>query len=195
MKTIVAIYASPRRQGNTAALLDRAVAGARDAGAEVISFVLRDLTISPCLEIYACKSTGRCAIKDDFHQVFDAMTAADGLMVASPVFFYSVSAHLKALIDRFQSAWVKKHWIDGQTMQMGPFEKRALFICVGATQGKRLFDGILLTMRYFLATIDTSVWRSLLYRGLDEAADIQAHPEWLDEAYRAGRDVVETGPR
>ena len=66
MPNLVALYGSPRRTGNSAALLKQAVRGAREAGAAVEEFVLRDLKMSPCLEIYACKQTGECAIKDDF---------------------------------------------------------------------------------------------------------------------------------
>ncbi len=68
MIKIVAVYGSPRRKGNTSLLLKRAVQGAREAGATVEEIVLRDLKISPCLEIYGCKETGRCVIEDDFHQ-------------------------------------------------------------------------------------------------------------------------------
>ena len=65
MKRVVAIYGSPRRKGNTALLLQEAVRGAREEGAEVEEVVLRDLKMSPCLEIYGCKNSGRCAIQDD----------------------------------------------------------------------------------------------------------------------------------
>ncbi len=73
---IVAVYGSPSRRGNTAALLERAVRGARDAGAQVEEFVLRDLKMSPCLEIYGCKRDGTCVIKDDFHRVKDRILEA-----------------------------------------------------------------------------------------------------------------------
>ncbi|NJL59644.1 MAG: flavodoxin family protein, partial [Desulfobacteraceae bacterium] len=91
MSIITAIYGSPRRKGNTATLLKRAVEGAKDAGADVREFVLRDLKLSPCLEIYGCLKQGECAIKDDFQTVRDQILASDGLMLTSPIFFYAVS--------------------------------------------------------------------------------------------------------
>ena len=191
MTRLVAIYGSPRRKGNTAALLARAVAGARDAGAEVEEFVLRDLKISPCLEIYKCKTDdGRCAIRDDFDTVRDAMLAADGLMIASPIFFYTVSAHTKALMDRCQSLWVKKYWIDGTSFRDWEARRLGLFISVGATRGKKLFEGALLTMKYFMDTLDMKLWRSLLYRELDLAGEVEKHPDYLAEAGQTGRDFV-----
>ena len=110
---ILAIYGSPRRKGNTAQLLKKAVQGARDEGAEVTEILLRDMKISPCLEIYGCRGTGRCVIKDDFQQIYDHILNCDGVMLASPVFFYAVSSQVKMLMDRCQSFWVKKYWIDG----------------------------------------------------------------------------------
>lgn len=192
MPNIIAIYGSPRRKGNTATLLKQAVAGAADAGAQVKEYVLRDLKISPCLEIYGCLKTGRCVIKDDFLEVSDSILASHGLILASPIFFYTVSAHTKMFMDRCQSLWVKKYWIEKvQPGQQKP-KRKGLFISVGATKGKRLFEGTLLTLKYFFDVLDMELWRSLLYRGLDFEGDIQKHPEYLQEAYQAGKALVET---
>jgi len=188
---IVAIYGSPRRKGNTATLLSRAVQGARDSDARVEEIVLRDLKISPCLEIYACKKDGRCAIKDDFHPVVDQILSAKGLMLASPIFFYTVSAHTKILMDRCQSLWVKKYWIDKVPFGQWEPQRKGFFISVGATKGKKLFDGTLLTVKYFFDVLDTELFRSLLYRGLDFEGDVSKHPEYLEEAYMAGKSFAE----
>lgn len=186
MGDIIAIYGSPRKNGNTAALLKAAVAGAREAGAQVEEVYLRDLKISPCLEIYGCKKDGKCVIADDFHAVRDRMLAAAGLMLASPVFFYTVSAQTKILMDRCQSLWVKKHWLENAPQRRDP-KRKGMFVCAGATHGKKLFDGILLTVRYFFEVLDMSLEKSLLYRGLDFEGDALSHPEYLDEAREAGK--------
>jgi multimeric flavodoxin WrbA len=183
---IVAIYGSPRRKGNTAALLKKAVSGARDSGAQVEEIVLRDLKISPCLEIYGCAQSGQCAIKDDFQKVRDKILDSQGLMLASPVFFYSVSSHTKILMDRFQSLWVKKNWVEKTTQNQQRIKRRGLLISVGATRGKRLFDGILLSVRYFFDVLDMELWKALLYRNLDFQDDVLKHPEYLEEAYKTG---------
>jgi len=184
---ILAIYGSPRRNGNTATLLRQAVTGARDAGVLVEEVVLRDLKISPCLEIYGCKKGGRCALQDDFQPLKDRLLSVDGIMISSPVFFYAVSAHLKILMDRCQSLWVKKHWIEGSRAGVSRTPRKALFICAGATRGRRLFEGVLLSMRYFLEVLDATLWKSLLYRGIDLEGEVLDHPEHLQEAYEAGR--------
>ena len=191
MIRIVAIYGSPRRKGNTALLLDKAVQGAREEGAEVEEVILRDLKMSPCLEIYGCKKTGRCVIEDDFQRVQDQIQVSKGVMLASPIFFYSVSAHTKMLIDRCQSLWVKKYWIDKVAYGQWEAKRKGLFISVGATRGKKLFDGPLLTIKYFFDVFDMELWKALLYRGLDFEGDVLKHPEFLEEAYKAGKRICQ----
>ena len=187
---VVAIFGSPRRQGNTATLLREAIRAARESGAVVEEIVLRDQKISPCLEIYGCKEAGECAIKDDFQKVRDLILDAQGLILASPIFFYSVSAHTKILMDRFQSLWVKKYWIDKTPKNQKNIQRKGLFIAVGATKGKKLFDGTLLSMRYFFDILDMELWKALLYRQLDFEGDVLRHPEYLQEAYETGKAFV-----
>jgi len=186
---ILALYGAPRRKGNTASLLRKAVEGARQEGADVEEIVLRDLKMSPCLEIYGCKKTGRCVMQDDFQAVYDKLLECDGLMLASPIFFYTVSAHTKILMDRCQSIWVKKYWLEKTPFGKRNLPKKGLFISVGATKGKKLFDGALLTVRYFFDPLDMELWKALLYRGLEYEGDVQKFPEYLEEAQVAGRDL------
>ncbi len=191
MYNIAAVYGSPRRQGNTATLMKRAVDGATDAGAVVDEIILRDYNISPCLEIYGCKKEGECVIKDDFQAVRDRVLACRGVMIATPIFFYTVSAHLKMFMDRCQSLWIKKYWIDQTPFNQWTPVRKGLLISVGATKGKKLFDGMLLTMKYFFDVFDMKMWDTLLIRGLDLAGDVLAHPEYMDEAYQKGRAFAE----
>ena len=191
MVKILAIYGSPRRKGNTSLLLKKAVQGALEAGAEVEEIILRDLNMSPCLEIYGCKKTGRCVIQDDFQKVYDQLLACHGLMLASPIFYYTVSAHTKILMDRCQSFWAKKYWVEKTPIEKRKATRKGLFISVGATKGKKLFDGTLLSIRYFFDVLDTELWRSLLYRSLDLERDVLGHPEYLLEAHRSGKELVQ----
>ena len=189
---ILGIYGSPRRGGNTALLLDEALRGAQEEGAETEKLVLRDLKISPCLEIYACKKDGRCVIKDDFLWISDKLAGADRIILGSPVMFYNVSAHAKILIDRCQAFWVKKHDLKEPINPEKP-DRRGYGICVGATQGRRLFEGMLLTIRYFFDALDVSFDRKqdvLLIRGVDEKGEVLEHPEMLKQAYELGRHAV-----
>jgi hypothetical protein len=101
-----------------------------------------------------------------------------------------VSAHVKMLTDRCQSLWVKKYWVEGVQPGQRPFQRKGLVIAVGATKGKRLFDGMLLTMKYFFDVLDMQLWDSLLFRGLDFEGDVLKYPEYLQQAYDRGRDFA-----
>jgi multimeric flavodoxin WrbA len=110
-------------------------------------------------------------------------------MLASPIFYYAVSAHTKILMDRFHSLWVKRAW--AEPPQSPPAERRkGLFISTGATRGRRLFEGTLLSVRYFFDTLDMDLWRALLYRGLEGETDVLGHPDYLAEAETAGSDLA-----
>ncbi len=191
MTMILAVYGSPRRKGNTSLLLDKAIQGTVEAGASVEEVRLRDLKMSPCLELYGCRQTGRCVIRDDFQKVYDQLLNCQGLVLASPIFFYTVSAYTKILMDRCQSLWVKKYWIEKTPFGARDLTRKGLFISVGATKGKKLFEGALLSIRYFFDVLDMELWRSLLYRGLDFEGDVLKHPEYLEEAYAAGRELTQ----
>lgn len=185
---VLAILGSPRRGGNTEILLDEAIRGAHDHGAACEKVVLRDLKIRPCLEIYQCAKAGVCAIQDDMQALFGKITEAQRLIIASPIFFYSVSALTKAMIDRCQSLWVKKYVLN---VPISPIpDRRGAFISVAATRGKKLFDGVRLTMRYFFDAIDVVYSDELLVRGADEKGAIRERPEALEEAYALGVRLV-----
>ena len=115
---------------------------------------------------------------------------SQGIMLASPVFFYAVSAHTKILMDRCQSLWVKKYWIDKVPFGKWEPKRKGLFISAGATKGKKLFDGLLLSVNYFFDILDMTLWKTLLYRGLDSEGDVLKCPESLDEAYETGLEFA-----
>jgi multimeric flavodoxin WrbA len=190
MVEIIAIYGSPRRDGNSAALLKQAVEGARQAGANVEEVFLRDYKISPCLEIYNCIKTGECAIRDDFPEILAKLEASQGIMLASPIFFYTVSAHTKIFMDRCQSLWVRKYWIENQVFGEAPEIRKGLFISVGATGGKKLFDGAILTVKYFFDVLSAGLWKSVLCRDVDRKGEIDRREDYLAEAFEAGRDLA-----
>jgi multimeric flavodoxin WrbA len=185
---VLGIMGSPRRQSNTEILLDKALEGAREAGAEVEKVLVSKLKISPCLEIYACRKDGDCAIKDDMQLLYKKLLEADHIIFASPIFFYGVTSQAKALVDRCQALWVRKHVLD-----MGKEDKRVrrgVFISVGATRGTKLFDGAVLTVKYFFDAIGVKYSGDLLVRGVDNKGQIGEHPAALEDAFRLGQELV-----
>jgi hypothetical protein len=85
---------------------------------------------------------------------------------------------------------VKKYWIDKVPFGHWEPKRKGLFISVGATKGKKLFEGVLLTVKYFFDVLDMELFRSLLYRRLEFEDDVLKHPEYLEEAYEAGKALA-----
>jgi multimeric flavodoxin WrbA len=184
---VLGIMGSPRRQSNTDILLDKALEGAKELGAEVEKVMVSKLKISPCLEIYACLKDGNCAIKDDMQLLYKKLVEADHIVFASPIFFYGITSQAKAIIDRCQALWVRKHILGmGEDKRM----RRGLFISVGATRGERLFDGAVLTVKYFFDAVDVKYSGDLLVRGIDDKAQIEERPTALQDAFRLGQELV-----
>jgi multimeric flavodoxin WrbA len=99
---LVAVLGSPHgMKGNTGKVLDALVAAAKGRGAEVALFSLADLDVQPCRACDTCHKTGKCPTRDDFPAIRDAMLAADGVVLASPNYIFSVSAQMKCLFDRW----------------------------------------------------------------------------------------------
>ena len=185
---VLGILGSPRREGNTEILLDEALRGASDHGGLCEKVVLRDLKITPCLEIYKCAEDGVCAIQDEMQELFPKIIQAERLILASPIFFYSVPALAKAMIDRCQSLWAKKYILK---LPVSPIaDRKGVFISVAATRGKKLFDGVRLTVKYFFDAIDVAYSDELFVRGADEKGEVRDQPEALKAAYELGRRLV-----
>ena len=185
---VLGIYGSPRKGGNTDLLLKELLRGCKDAGAEVEEVFLRDLKISPCLEIYACKKDGQCPIPDDMKPLYEKLVQADVLAVASPIFFYAVSAHTKAFIDRCQALYARKYILK-QPIAPGKPYRKGVFLAVGGSRGSKIFDGPLLTMKYFFDSLDMTFHKSLLFKEVDAKGEILEHPTALAEAYSLGKEL------
>lgn len=97
---VLAVCASPRKGGNSDVLCDQLLKGASESGNEVEKINLSGLTISPCVACYGCRKSGRCVKKDDMERVLDELIHADTIILATPVYFYSMDAQMKIMIDR-----------------------------------------------------------------------------------------------
>jgi multimeric flavodoxin WrbA len=184
---VLGIWGSPRKGGNSDILLNAFLDGASQEGAEVERIAVRELKISPCQEIYHCFKDGTCPIKDDMVPLYDKLLAADVVALASPIFFYSVSAQAKALIDRTQALWARRYQLKWDFP--GP-ERQGVLLCTGATRGKLLFVGVRLVAKYFFDAINVTYAAEILVRGVDEKGEILSQPEVLTAATDLGRRLA-----
>ncbi len=190
---MLGIAGSPRRGGNTDLLLDEVMKGAASKGAEVKTIILNNLKIDPCQHCDTCLVKGRCKIQDDMQMVYEELEAADRIVLASPIHFMTVTAQMKAMIDRCQALWARKY-----ILKIPPLgdrrERKGLFISVGGREVTNLFEPALATIRALFNTLDVTYAGDLLFHGADEKGAITKHPDALRQAFLAGQKLAENTP-
>jgi multimeric flavodoxin WrbA len=174
---ILAICCSPRKNGNTAILLNEALGAAKEAGAEVELFTVADKDIRPCIDCGSCRKEGICDQQDDMQLLYDKMLAADGIIFGTPVYFYNMSAQCKAVMDR--------------TTALGHAERNLHnkvggIVVVGASQGN---VSAVKDLGFYFAS------RKMLYAGCISAygmaeGDVKQLPKCLEATRNLGRGMV-----
>jgi len=114
---LLAIVGSPRLEGNTNYLVDQALGEAAKLGVQTEKLVLSQYEVNPCLGHDDCASFGSCRQKDDTGWILDRFCEADGVILATPVYYYNVSAQMKAFIDR--NYFLYKHERKSQARAVG----------------------------------------------------------------------------
>lgn len=180
MKNILIISSSPRRGGNSDSLCDSFMRGAIEAGHNVEKVNLREKSIGYCRGCGLCFEKGLpCPQKDDAAEVIDKMLAADVIVLASPVYFYAMSAQLKTLIDR----------------TCGPYTKMAnkeFYFLASAAEGeeeKEHLSHVFDNMMGFLDCLENPTLRgTILATGVWKMGEIAGHSA-LDKAYRMAKEI------
>ena len=188
---VLAIAGSPRRNGNTERLLDRALEGVKDAApnAEARKIILNELQIKPCQACGYCAPTGRCrfADTDDMKLVYEALDASDRLIIASPIHFASVSTQVKAMVDRSQAIWARKYLL--KQPHANP-DRKALFLCCGGLRKERFFECTRQVLAAWCTVNDIKLSADLFFPGIDASGEIEQHPTALDDAFAAGKELL-----
>lgn len=182
-KSILVLKGSPRPRGNSSILADRVAAGARESGAAVDSFTLHTMSIKPCDGCDACRSGDRqCIIADDMDVIYPKLRAADVIVVATPIYWFTMSAQTKTCIDRWYALET-----DGGNALRG---KQFAFVITygdsdpwtsGAVNAMRAFQDM---CRYLKADIV-----GMVYGAAGDQGDIESQPGLLEKAYKLGRKI------
>ena len=186
---VLGLQGSPRKKGNTQYLLSAFMQAAEALGAQTHTVDVCRRHILPCMEYIVCEKKGYCPIDDDVKQdIYARIRWADVVVMASPVFFYNVTAQLKALIDRCQTLWARKYRL--KLRDPGAKMRRGCLLAVGATQGKNLFEGLHLTARYFFDAVDATYDDHLTYWGVEKFGDMATHPTVLRDVKQAANKIL-----
>ena len=183
---ILGISGSPRK-GNTDLLLDRALEGAKTKGAIVEKIVLNSLKFCPCQECENTKDDGNCLIQDDMQELYKKIKESDALVLATPIFFGSLTAQTKMMIDRFQCTWKAKYLLKRDN----GFKKiKGFFISVEGSNRKDFFENAKSIVKNFFATVNIEYKNELLCSNIDKKGDILKHPDCLNKAFELGKNIV-----
>jgi multimeric flavodoxin WrbA len=171
-------------------LLRQALSGAQSVGAQAEYLRLCKHNISPCSACGACYVIGDCPLQDDFEVVLSKLLQVDRLVFATPIFFMSVCAHAKILIDRCQCLWARKYLLKQPIRQSQGDHRLAMVIAVGGTTNKKMFEGVQLTMKYYLDALDMGYFANLFVGNVDEAGKIADNEKAMEQAFRLGEELA-----
>jgi len=184
---VIAFLGSPRIKGNSEILINEAIKAVEEEGHSVTLFRPSSMKISPCTNCGSCEENGRCVIEDDMLQVYDAIREGDRFILASPIFFFALSAQIKALIDRCQAFWCEKYLLNKPIPIEG---RKGLLMLVGGMKREIGFKCGDATATAFFRTISVPEHETLSYQQVDAKGAIEQHPSALKEAYEAGKRLV-----
>nr|WP_320145711.1 flavodoxin family protein [uncultured Anaeromusa sp.] len=177
-KTVLLLSGSPRLGANSELLGEQFLQGAKEAGNHVEKIALRNQEINYCLGCDACKQNiGVCFQTDDMEEILEKMVAADVLVLATPVYFYSMAAQMKTLIDRVYARYLE-------------LENKAMyFLITGAADHKKYFENTLAGLRSFAACLPQAREEGVIYGlGVSEAGEVKTTYA-MQEAYEMGKAI------
>ena len=179
MKKVLILSGSPRKGGNSDILCDEFARGAIEAGNEVEKIRVAEKKLSPCLGCYFCRDHGgRCVFNDDMADILQKIIDCDVLVLSSPVYFYSICAQLKIVIDRTVARWTEIA------------NKDLYYITTAAEEEDDTMDGTLACFHGFAMCIDGYEEKGTLYgKGVAEKGEVLQRQELMQIAYEMGNSV------
>ena len=178
MNNIVILVGSVRKNGNTARLAQSFAEGAAEKNnVEIVS--VADYNVNPCIGCNSCftREGNQCFQNDDMVRIYDKLRNADIVVIASPVYFYGISAQLKAVVDRLHAPMRNTFHI-----------KKLGLLLVGAAELPNLFDPIIIQYQMVLDFFKLESIGMVLVRGVKDIGDIEGSPA-LKEAYELGTSI------
>ncbi len=175
-KNVLILSGSPRKNGNSDMLCDAFMKGALEAGHQVEKIRVAEKNIGFCRGCYGCRS-GACVLKDDMAEVLQKMIDADVIVLVSPVYFYSIDAQLKALIDRTVARWLE-------------VKDKAFYYIMTAADGERAsMETALACFRGYADCVEGAKEMGVIYgTGVYEKGEVKG-TRAMAEAYEMGKSV------
>ena len=178
IKKVVVLSASPRRGGNSDLLCDRFAEGALEAGNQVEKIFVRDKKINYCIGCGTCFQGGKpCPQKDDMAGLLDQLIVADVIVMATPVYFYTMNGQMKTLIDRTCARYTEIN------------DKEFYFIITAADENKKMLERTLEEFKGFTYCLEGAKQKGVIYgNGVWEKGEVLDKP-FMNEAYQMGLSI------
>lgn len=177
MKKVLAIVSSPRKGGNSELLVDEFVKGAQETGQEVEKVCLREKKIAPCIACEAClRNGGTCVQRDDMAEVLQKLIETDVIVLATPVYYYSVCAQLKTMIDRTLPIGANG----------GRMKNKEFYFITTAADGASTMECTMNDLQGFVNCVPGSVVKGRVYGQAFGVGEIKGNPA-MKQAYEMGR--------
>ena len=176
-KKVLILSASPRKGGNSDLLCDQFLRGAKEAGHEAEKIFLREKKINHCVACGACQGNGgKCVQKDDMAEVLDRMIAADVIVMATPVYFYTMNGQMKTLIDRTYARYTK-------------ISDKEMYFIMAAASSKQAMERTLEGFRGFTSCLSGAKEQGVIYgAGAWKMGEIKGSKA-MTQAYEMGKNV------
>jgi len=179
---ILALVGSPRLGGNTDFLVDQALEEAAELGAETEKIMLSQYDVKPCLGHDECSDLDQCVQRDDTAWILDKFCKADGVILATPVYYFNVSAQLKAFMDRNYFLYTHNH--KSQARVVG-------IVIVAEVEG--IEDALHALKRFINESFNVAKNRILEMHGYaSRLGDVKNNPVLIEQARELGRRMVES---
>jgi len=179
---VTGIVGSPRAAGVTTALVEKALQGARETGAETVLFNIQEAGIGGCMACYTCKDTGVCRQDDGMSQIYDALRSSSAVVIGTPVYMFTVTGQTKTFIDRL-FPFLKPDF----TSRLGSLPTLMIY-----TQGAPKPDAFAVafdSIEKALSMLGLDTRRRMVAAGMS-GEDLEGQGSLAEEALAAGRDLV-----
>ena len=185
MSKLLVLASSPRPKGNSTILAAEAARGAKDAGAEVKTFRLAKMNIGPCLGCDGCRKTNAagCVQKDDMRTLNMELRAADAVLIASPVYWFTMSAQVKLFMDRLYAFGAESY---------RPLKGKRIGIILTYGDADPFASGAVNALRSFqdaFAYVGAPI-KGMVYGSADKPGEVRANKTLMKDAYALGRTLA-----
>ncbi|AZR73665.1 hypothetical protein BBF96_09870 [Anoxybacter fermentans] len=190
IKTL-ALIGSPRKNGNSKKIVNQILKGIKSIkrDIEIHEIFLAKQNIQPCIACEGCHQRPGCIIRDDMQKLYPKFNQADLIIVASPVYFNSVSAQLKGMIDRCQAIWASKYILQNSIIDRKKYRLGIFVATAGNPEGIIEFEPSIRVIDIFFKSINTRYYKNFFVANTDKKP-VAFRPEILKQAYQLGIEMV-----